>query len=155
MIRPVVVWAGSGLLEGGFACVQAASGKSRRLLIQVLLESCEQLADVIGFAKVDLGVGDRVVILELKQWPELVRVQFLDANGHVVLKHKVQERLLLGAEFRADLTPRALGSYLAGAWRHRVGNVGQDIEQVALFCIDDLLHLGQLLVAKALVGESF
>ena len=47
----------------------------------------------------------------------------------------------------------ARGALLAGLGRERVGDVGEHVEEVALLGVDDLLHLGELLAAEALLGE--
>ena len=51
------------------------------------------------------------------------------------------------------LTLAAGGPFLAGQRRQGVGHVGQHVEQVALLGVDDLLHLGQLVAAEALLGS--
>ena len=48
----------------------------------------------------------------------------------------------------------ARGALLAGLGRERVGDVREHVEEVALLGVDDLLHLGELLAAEALLGEA-
>jgi hypothetical protein len=43
---------------------------------------------------------------------------------------------------------------VASQVRTDVGNVGEHVEKVALFGVDDALHFGQLVVPKALFGET-
>ena len=55
---------------------------------------------------------------------------------------------------RADDDLGLGGPFLAGERRQGVGHVGQHVEEVALLGVDDLLHLGQLVAAEALLGEA-
>jgi hypothetical protein len=54
---------------------------------------------------------------------------------------------------RLDLVAGAGGAILAAERRPGKGNVGEDVEQVALLGVDDLLHLGQHIFAEAASGE--
>ena len=68
-------------------------------------------------------------------------------------QHEVEERLLLAVEVGADADLGLGGPLLAGERRQGIGHMGQHVEQVALLGVDDLLHLGQLLAAEALLGK--
>ena len=73
-----------------------------------------------------------------------------------LLEHmdEVEKDLLLAVELRGDDHLGPCGTLFPSDRREGVGNVGQHVEQIALFRINDLLHLGQLLTAKALLGET-
>ena len=92
--------------------------------------------------------------LRCKQRRELFLVEFFDADLHVVRQHEVEEDLLLAVEVRADVDLGLGGPLLAGERRQRIGDVGQHVEQVAFLGVDDLLHLGQLVAAEALLGQA-
>ncbi len=76
--------------------------RSRRLLVEILLEAREDLADLFRPAKIGHGVGNGVVIFEPEQRRQLFLVQFLHADAHVVRQHEIEKRLLLAVELRAD-----------------------------------------------------
>lgn len=142
---------------GGQTIEHRSSGPlplSPHLKIKIPLKSGEHLIDLHRRAEVCHGVGDRVVVAEAEQGRELLDVEFLDANRHIVLQHEVEERLLVVAESRADMHPRGGRPCLAGQGRHGEGHIGQHVEQVAGLGIDDPLHLGQLLVAEAFLRQS-
>ena len=61
------------------------------------MEADKQIPDLFGLAQVELGIGDRAV-LEAQQGGELLHVQFLHANLHVLRQHKFDEGLALGIE---------------------------------------------------------
>ena len=44
---------------------------------------------------------------------------------------------------------------LAGFGRDGLGDVGEDVEEVAVFGVDDLLHFDHLVASEALAGEAF
>ena len=48
----------------------------------------------------------------------------------------------------------AVGAVFARQRLQRVGHMGQHVKQVALFGVDQLLHLGQLVFAKALFRQA-
>lgn len=81
-------------------------------------------------------------------------VHLPDALTDVLRQHEVDERLLpVGASRRRCGFRR--GSTLGARQRlGRVGHVGQRVEQVAVFGVDHLLHLGQRLLAEALVRQA-
>ena len=53
-----------------------------------------------------------------------------------------------------DVDLGSFGAFFAGERRQRVGYVGEHVEQVAFFGVDDLLHLGQLFGAESFFGEA-
>lgn len=69
-------------------------------------------------------------------------------------QYELQEGLLLAGVVGGDcgLSPR--GALLARERRFGIRDVGEDVEEVALFGIDDPLHFGELLVAEALFGQA-
>ena len=81
-------------------------------------------------------------------------VELLDSYLHVVRKHEVEKDLLFVVELSADDDLRPRGALFAGDWRKSVGHVGQHVKQVTLLRVDNPLHRGQLLAAKALLRET-
>src|SRR6202011_849187 len=47
------------------------------------------------------------------------------------------------------------GAFFASERRQGVGNIREHVEKAALLGVDDLLHLGQLFMAKALLSGPF
>ncbi len=56
---------------------------------------------------------------------------------------------MLHSEFGAG------GALFAGKRGQGVGDVGQNVEQIALFGVDDFLHLRHLIVAETFLGQAF
>lgn len=122
--------------------------------IKVLLESGEGALDFVGAAEVGDGVGDGVVVFEAQEGGEFLLVEFFDAHGDVVGEDKVEEYLLLGAEPGVDIDAGMGGADFAGLRGHGVGDVGQNVKEVAVLGIDDFLHLSQLVFAEAFFRQS-
>jgi hypothetical protein len=93
-------------------------------------------------------------ILEPKQGRQLFLAKLLDTDIHVMREHEIKENLLLGVQVRTGDPFRLGRPFFTAQRRERIGNMRQHVEQIALFRIDDLLHLGQLFPAKAFLGES-
>ena len=85
---------------------------------------------------------------------QLLPIQFFDADLHIMRQHEIEEDLLLAVEVGADLDLGLRGPFLAGQRRQRVGDVRQHVEEVALFGVDDLLHLRHLIPAEAFFGQA-
>jgi hypothetical protein len=71
-----------------------------------------------------------------------------------MLQHEVEERLLGAGEARVDDELRPCPALLARERRDRVAEIGEHLDQVAVLGVDDGLHLGELRLAEASVGES-
>ena len=94
-------------------------------MIQQLLKTGENIADVFGAPKVGDGIGQRVVVSDTKQRIELVAVEFADAGLDIMGQHEVQKNLLLVIELQDDAGPGLVGALLAGERRQGVGDVGK------------------------------
>lgn len=70
----------------------------RHTLVEISLETCEELPYLFRSAKVSHGVGDGIVILEFQQRRRLLLVQFLRTDIDVLGEYKIEERLLLRAK---------------------------------------------------------
>ena len=53
------------------------------------------------------------------------------------------------------LGSRVGGPLLAGKSGEGIGDMGEHVEEVAFFGVDNLLHFGELVVAEALIGKAF
>ena len=125
----------------------------RLRLVQVPLKPREYSTDHLGLPKIRNSVSNGIVVLEPQQWRQLLLIELLHTHTHVVRKYEVEEGLLLVVEVCADLGLRLSCPILARERRNRIGHVGEYVEQVAVFGIDDLLHFGQLLMAKSTLGK--
>ena len=123
-------------------------------LIQILLESREDFANLFGLSQVGHGIGDGIVVFEPQQGRELILRQFFHPHLHVLRQHEIEKGLLPAVEVGADLHPGLLRPLLARERRKSIGDVSQHVEEVAIFGIDDPLHFGHLLVAKAFLREA-
>ncbi len=94
------------------------------------------------------------MVSQPQQRPQLVRVELLDAHRDIVLEHKIEKDLLLGAELRVDVHPRMGGADFPRDGRPRIGDVREHVEEIARLGVNDALHLGELLQAKAMVGQA-
>ena len=70
----------------------------RRLLVQILLEAAEHLADLFRPAKVGDGIGDGIVVFQAQQRTQLLHIKLFDADIDVVREDEIQESLLLYAK---------------------------------------------------------
>jgi len=96
-------------------CTHQQRSRRSRVLIQILLEADEGKVDFCGLAaKVGLGIGEGVVVLEPEQRRELFLVEFFDTDGNVVLEDEIEEDLLLGVEMRVDMHFRIRGPDFTG-----------------------------------------
>ena len=86
--------------------------------IQIFLEPCERLPNLVGLAEVGQGVLNRA-LFEPKQWRELLLVQFLHTDIHIVGRYEIQEHLLPAVEVRADFHLRLRGPFLTAERRQR------------------------------------
>ena len=68
---------------------------------------------------------------------------------------EVKEGLLPVVEFGMNVNACVCGSDFAGDRREGVGDVGEDVEEVAFVGVDDALHFRELIVAEAFGGEGF
>jgi hypothetical protein len=94
------------------------------------------------------------VVAQLQQRREFFAGEFVDAGGHVVREDEFEEGALAAAEVLGYGDLRTRGAFFAGQGSAGVGDVGERIVEVALLCIDDALHLGELGRAKAALGEA-
>jgi len=124
------------------------SGRGGAGLVQVLLEAGKEVADLRGLAEVGHCVLNRVVVADQQQGPQFLPAQLLNARMDVMGQDKVEEGPLLGVEVGIDIHPRPGGPGRPRQRGQRIGDVRQDIEQVALLRVYDLLHLGQLGAAE-------
>src|SRR5258708_28144807 len=131
----------------------AGHGSSDRL-IQKLLKSSEDPADLLGPAKIGDGVGNRILVLQTEQRRQLFLVELFHADAHVVRQHEVEKDLLFRIEIGAYHDLGAGSSLLARQRLQRIGYMSQHIEKVALLGIDYFLHLRQLLTAESFFSEA-
>ena len=68
---------------------------------------------------------------------------------------EVEEGLLLVVEFGVDVNAGVRCSDFAGDGGEGVGDVSEDVEEIAFVGVDDPLHFGELIVAEAFGGEGF
>ena len=104
-------------------------------------------------AEVGNGVLDGVVF-EFEEWREFFGVEFFDTQFDVLGEDEIEEDLLFGAEGLVNFGFGQFGTLTASDGRGFEGDVGENIEEVAFFGVDDLLHLGELVVAEAFFGEA-
>ena len=95
------------------------------------------------------------MVLQTQKRCQFFAVEFSDAFSDLVGEDEFEERLLLLVEVNADGGTGDGGSLFSGDWWQRPGDVGEDIEEVALFGVDDLLHFRELFVAEAFFRQSF
>jgi len=80
---------------------------------------------------------------------------YFDAFFDVLGEDKGEERLLFGGEFLVDEGGGVAGAVFAGFGRDGVGDVGEDVEEIAVFGVDDLLHFEHLIAGETPAGEAF
>ncbi len=119
------------------------------------MEVGKGLADLFGFAEIGDGVGDGVVVFEFEEWGEFVSGEFVDSDFYVLGEDEVDEDLLFVVEVDGDAGLGAGGAFLSGEGGKGVGDVGEDVEEIGFFGVDDLLHFRELVVAEAFFGEAF
>src|SRR2546426_5009878 len=138
------------------SCSSLSKAASSRDLasIQILLKVSNHPSDLVWFPQIRHSVGDRVVVLQPQQGRQLVLVELFHADADVVRQHEVEKDPLFVVELSADDDLRPRGALFAGDWRKGVGHVGQHVKQVTLLRVDNPLHRGQLLAAKALLRET-
>ena len=95
------------------------------------------------------------MVLQPQQWSEFLLVEFLHSFADVMSQHEVEESSLLFVELGIDVYPGIRCSSFASDRGEGVGDVGEDVEEVAFVGVDDALHFGQLIVAEAFGGECF
>jgi hypothetical protein len=71
-------------------------------LIQILLESCTELPNLLRFPQVGHGAGNGVVVFKFLQGREFLLREFLDADFYILRQHEIKTGLLLIAEVRTD-----------------------------------------------------
>jgi hypothetical protein len=125
------------------------------LLIQVFLKTSEHFANLLRFAKVGHGIGNRVVVFQAQQRRQLFLVEFFYADGNVVLESTKSRKTccwLLKIVLICTAIGRAARSSRVTRFQ-RISDMGEHVEQVAVFRVDNLLHLGELVVAEAFLGQ--
>ena len=120
--------------------------------IEVSLEAREDPADFIGAPQIGHGIGD-CVVFQTQQRREFFLIEFLHADGDIVLQNEVEECLLFGREGGVDVNAGIGGADFAGERRLGVSDMGEHIEEVARLGVDDSLHLRELVVAEAFFCE--
>ena len=80
-------------------------------MIQVFLKASERFPDVLS----QIGVVDRIVILEFQKLGQFRLIQFLHAYADVVKEHEIKKHLLPAVEVGADLH-LGFSSSLAAGW---------------------------------------
>ena len=61
-----------------------SADRSRRPLVQILLKSCKCVLDLVCRSQIRDRVRDRVVVLQLQQWSQLVLIEFINTFLHVL-----------------------------------------------------------------------
>ena len=95
------------------------------------------------------------MILQPQQWRQFFLVEFSHALAHVMSQDEGEECPLLVVEFGIDVNGGIRCSDFAGDCRQGLGDVSENVEQIAFVGVDDALHFGQLVVAEAFGGERF
>ena len=95
------------------------------------------------------------MILQPQKWRQFSLVEFFHPLADIMRQDKSKERALLGVEFGIDMNPCVRCSDFAGHRRQGVGDVGEDVEEVAFVGVDDALHFDQLIMAETFSGEGF
>ena len=124
---------------------------SGHVLVEKLLKSGESLADV--GTQVGYGVVDGVVILEAQERGQLGLVELFHPYVDVVRQDEIEEDLLLAVEVRGDLHLGLARTLFPTEGWQGVGDVGENVEEIAFLGVDDLLHLGQLVGTEAFFSE--
>ena len=73
--------------------------------MEILLEACEDVANLLGSAEVGNGIGNGVVIFEQERGAQFRPIQFFDANLHVMGQCESQKDPLLTVEVARDFRP--------------------------------------------------
>ena len=118
------------------------------------MEVGEEEGDLFGFAEVGEGVRKGVVVFEAEERREFFGIEFFDANFDVLGEDEVEEGLLFGAEGFVDFGASQFGTLTARDGRGFESDVGEDVKEVAVFGVDDLLHLSELVVAESFFSEA-
>ena len=107
---------------------------SSLLLIQILLEDAEHLADIFRSTEVGEGVGYGVVIFQAEQRRQLFLVKLINPDVHIMRQHEVEEDQLLRIEapIDDDLGP---GSPLLAGLRRLVKRPGRLPQKMLRFLI--------------------
>ena len=98
-------------------------------------------------------VGDGVVF-QAQQRRQFLLIQFIHPLAHVLGEHEIDKTALLVINIMRQCVPGVIGARRARQRRPRPGHVGEHIEQIAVFGLDEFLHLRQRLAAEALLGQS-
>ena len=101
-------------------------------MIKIFLEAGERFADVFGAAEVGDGVCDRTVIFQLQQGRQFFLIQFFDTGADIVGENEFKKGLLLCVELFFDGGPRSGGPLFSGQSRHGVGDIGKNVEEIAV-----------------------
>ena len=97
---------------------------------------------------------DRKLIQLIRNLKSL-QLKLFDAIADIVGKDEIKESLLLDGEVCVDGDACGGGAVIAGDWLLGISDASEDIEEVAVLGVNQALHLGQLLRAKALLSEPF
>ena len=73
--------------------------------VQVPLEANEDATHLLRLPKLDERVRQRLPVLQLQQWRELLAVQLINAQPHVLREHEVDECPLLVGELVSRSRP--------------------------------------------------
>ena len=95
------------------------------------------------------------MILQPQQGRQFLLVEFFHALADVMSQDEGEECPLLVVECGFDVNCGVCSSHLAGDGGECVGDVSEDVEQVAFVGVDDALHFGELFLAETFGGESF
>ncbi|MBK8116048.1 MAG: hypothetical protein IPK44_16910 [Candidatus Accumulibacter sp.] len=119
----------------------------------MFLEINEHSPHMIRLAQIGQSFGKRVLVSELEQGRDLVLVEFFHPLPDILRKHEVNEGLVVELGGNSGLGRcRPLGA--RGKFGIE-GDIGQNIEEIAVLDLDELLHLGQRLFAEPLVCEAY
>src|SRR6202022_4315153 len=104
-------------------------------------------------AKLRRGVVNGV-IFELQQRAELLLVELADTLLDILPKHKIKKRLQFLIIPGENVSSAGLHSFGTRNRRERVGDISQNIEQIAFLGIDHAADFGKLLAGKSLFGKT-
>ena len=112
------------------------------------LEADEGGADLVGVAELRRALADGAVF-QFQQRAQLGAIEFADAFLHILRQHEIDEGAKLAVMVGEDAVPPPGDPFPPRDGRQGEGDIGQNVEQVAPFGVDELADAGQLRLAIA------
>ena len=70
-------------------------------------------------------------------------------------EYEAKEDLQICGEMLSNDDPGFCCPFFPGEWRQGIGDMGQNVEQITLFRIDDSLHFREMVSSETFFGEAF